>query len=953
MTLFTATKNRQADKDGKQPPVSKKKRLSRADRRQIEAAIARANRTDRKEKSAQDSIPYERMWPDGICRVADGHYTKTIQFQDINYQLSQNEDKAAIFEGWCDFLNYFDSSIQFQLSFLNLAASEETFARAINIPLQGDDFDSIRVEYMTMLQNQLAKGNNGLIKTKYLTFGVDADSLKAAKPRLERIETDILNNFKRVGVAAESLDGKARLAQLHGIFHMDEQVPFRFEWEWLAPSGLSTKDFIAPSSFEFRTGKQFRMGKKYGAVSFLQILAPELNDRMLADFLDMESSLIVSLHIQSVDQIKAIKTVKRKITDLDKSKIEEQKKAVRAGYDMDIIPSDLATYGAEAKKLLQDLQSRNERMFLVTFLVLNTADNPRQLDNNVFQASSIAQKYNCQLTRLDFQQEEGLMSALPLGLNQIEIQRGLTTSSTAIFVPFTTQELFQNGKEALYYGINALSNNLIMVDRKLLKNPNGLILGTPGCFDGETRILLADGSTPTFAELVEAGITEAMVKAYDYDTGEIVDARAIDIRIEKYVDELKVIELEDGTRLCCTDTHLIMDADGQFIEANKITDGQRLSGGHVAVRVAFQRLPEKVPVYDLTVPKYGNFLLANGLIVHNSGKSFSAKREIANCFLLTNDDIIICDPEAEYAPLVERLHGQVIKISPTSSNYINPMDLNLDYSDDESPLSLKSDFILSLCELIVGGKEGLQPVQKTIIDRCVRLVYQDYLNDPRPENMPILEDLYNLLRAQDEKEAQYIATALEIYVTGSLNVFNHQSNVDINNRIVCYDIKELGKQLKKIGMLVVQDQVWNRVTINRAAHKSTRYYIDEMHLLLKEEQTAAYTVEIWKRFRKWGGIPTGITQNVKDLLSSREVENIFENSDFVYMLNQAGGDRQILAKQLGISPHQLSYVTHSSEGEGLLFYGSTILPFVDHFPKNTELYRIMTTKPQELKKEDE
>ena len=797
-------------------PVRTKKKLSRADRKQIEAAIARANRTDKKEKSAQDSIPYERMWPDGICRVSDGHYTKTIQFQDINYQLSQNEDKTAIFEGWCDFLNYFDSSIKFELSFLNLAASKETFARAISIPLQGDDFDSIRVEYMTMLQNQLAKGNNGLIKTKYLTFGIDADNIKSAKPRLERIETDILNNFKRLGVSAETLDGKARLAQLHGIFHMDEQLPFRFDWDWLPSSGLSTKDFIAPSGFEFRTGKQFRMGKKYGAVSFLQILAPELNDRMLADFLDMESNLIVSLHIQSVDQIKAIKTVKRKITDLDKSKIEEQKKAVRAGYDMDIIPSDLATYGAEAKKLLQDLQSRNERMFLVTFLVLNTADTPRQLDNNVFQASSIAQKYNCQLTRLDFQQEEGLMSCLPLGLNQIEIQRGLTTSSTAIFVPFTTQELFQNGKEALYYGINALSSNLIMVDRKLLKNPNGLILGTPG-----------------------------------------------------------------------------------------------------------------------------------------SGKSFSAKREIANCFLLTTDDVIICDPEAEYAPLVERLHGQVIKISPTSTNYINPMDLNLDYSDDESPLSLKSDFILSLCELIVGGKEGLQPVQKTIIDRCVRLVYQTYLNDPRPENMPILEDLYNLLRAQEEKEAQYIATALEIYVTGSLNVFNHQSNVDINNRIVCYDIKELGKQLKKIGMLVVQDQVWNRVTINRAAHKSTRYYIDEMHLLLKEEQTAAYTVEIWKRFRKWGGIPTGITQNVKDLLSSREVENIFENSDFVYMLNQAGGDRQILAKQLDISPHQLSYVTHSSEGEGLLFYGSTILPFVDHFPKDTELYRIMTTKPQELKKEDE
>ena len=787
-----------------------KRKLTQAERKQIEAAIARAKRQDKKKKSAQDSIPFERMWPDGICRVKPGYFTKTIQFQDINYQLNQNEDKTAIFDGWCDFLNYFDSSVKFQLSFMNMAANKDTYGKSIVIPPQGDAFDGIRQEYTEMLRGQLARGNNGLIKTKYLTFGIESENVRTAKPRLERIETDILNNFKRLGVSASPLNGKERLAIMHGIFHMDEQLDFRFSWDWLAPTGLSVKDFIAPSSFEFRTGKVFGMGRKLGAVSFLQILAPELNDRMLADFLDMESSLVVTMHIQSVDQTKAIKTVKRKITDLQKMTIEEQKKAVRSGYDMDIIPSDLATYGNEAKKLLQELQSRNERMFLTTFTIVNTADTKQQLDNNVFQASSIAQKYNCQLTRLDFQQEEGLMSCLPLGQNLIEIQRGLTTSSVAIFVPFTTQELFQNGKEALYCGVNALSNNLIMVDRKFLKNPNGLILGTPG-----------------------------------------------------------------------------------------------------------------------------------------SGKSFSAKREITNVFLVTDDDIIICDPEAEYGPLVERLQGQVIRISPTSPDYINPMDLNLNYSDDENPLSLKSDFILSLCELIVGGKEGLQPVEKTIIDRCVRLVYQKYLNDPKPENMPILEDLYNALREQDEKEAQYIATALEIYVTGSLNVFNHRTNVDIQSRIVSYDIKELGKQLKKIGMLIVQDQVWNRVTVNREAHKSTRYYIDEMHLLLKEEQTAAYTVEIWKRFRKWGGIPTGITQNVKDLLSSREVENIFENSDYIYMLNQASGDRQILAKHLNISPHQLSYVTHSGEGEGLLFYGSVILPFVDRFPKDTELYRIMTTKPQE------
>ena len=697
--MFTAIKKLIRRLFGKEPepqarPAQRKggKRLSHEDRRQIEAAIARAKGTDKKDMSAQDSIPYQRMFPDGICRVTDTFYTKTVQFQDINYQLSQNEDKTAIFEGWSDFLNYFDSSIHFQLSFLNLSTAQDGYARSIVIPLRADKFNDVRDEYSEMLQNQLAKGNNGLTKTKYLTFGIDADSIKAAKPRLERIEMDVINNFKRLGVACSPMNGIERLHLLHGIFHMDGQTPFRFSWDWLAPSGLSTKDFIAPSSFEFKNGRMFRMGKMFGAVSFLQILAPELNDRMLADFLDMESSQIVSLHIQSVDQISAIKTVKRKITDLDRAKIEEQKKAVRAGYDMDIIPSDLATYGSEAKKLLQDLQSRNERMFLVTFLVVNTADSQRQLDNNVFQASSIAQKYNCQLTRLDFQQEEGLMSSLPLGCNQIEIQRGLTTSSTAIFVPFTTQELFQSGGEALYYGLNALSNNLIMVDRKQLKNPNGLILGTPG-----------------------------------------------------------------------------------------------------------------------------------------SGKSFSAKREILNVFLVTDDDILIADPEAEYYPLVQRLDGQVIKISPTSKQYVNPMDLNLDYSDDESPLSLKVDFLLSFCDIVVGSKDGLQPVEKTVIDRCVRLVYQKYLTDPRPENMPILEDLYDALRAQEEKEAQFIATALEIYVTGSLNVFNHRTNVDIDNRIVCYDIKELGKQLKQLGMLVIQDQVWNRVTVNRAAGKTTRYYVDEFH----------------------------------------------------------------------------------------------------------------------------
>ena len=460
---------------------TEKIRLSHAEKQQLKALMARRQQQDQKGPcTAQATIPYQRMWPDGICRVTDQYYTKTIRFQDINYQLAQNDDKTAIFEGWCDFLNYFDNSIHLQFSFLNLTASKEVFEQSILIPDREDGNDEIRHEYADMLQTQQAKGNNGLTKTKFITFGIEAEGIKAAKPRLERIEIDLLNNFKRLGVAASPLDGRERLKLMHDMFHMDTQAPFLFDWKWLAPSGLSTKDFIAPSSFDFRDKRTFGMGKKQAEVSFFSILASDLNDRCLADFLAMESSLVVSLHIRAIDQIAAIRDVKRKITDLDKMKIEEQKKAVRAGYDMDIIPSDLATYGGEAKKLLEDLQSRNERMFLITFLVMNTADDKKQLALNVKQAQSLAQQHNCQLIPLDFQQENGMVSCLPLGHNLVRIQRGLTTSSTAIFVPFTSQELFQTGGEALYCGLNALSHNLIMVDRKKLKNPNGLILGTPG-----------------------------------------------------------------------------------------------------------------------------------------------------------------------------------------------------------------------------------------------------------------------------------------------------------------------------------------------------------------------------------------------------------------------------------------------------------------------------------------
>ena len=781
--------------------------------------------------TAQETLPYKEIYRDGICQTEDRFFSKTIQFFDINYQLAKNDDKTTIFENYCEFLNYFDSSVRFQITFLNQQVNFDEYSKTIDIPPKGDAFDDIRKEYADMLKMQLAKGNNGLVKTKYITFGIKAESLRAAKSRLERIETGILNNFKVLGAAARSLNGLERLKILHDTMNMDTKEPFKFHYGMVAKTGLGTKDFIAPTGFDFRNDSYFRMGQTFGCVSYLQITSPELTDKMLADFLDMEENLIVNIHVQPVDPKAAIKSLKNILSNIQKMKIEEQKKAVRSGYDMDIIPTDISTYGEEAENLLNELQSRNEKMFRVTFLLMNTADSKRKLDNIAYQTAGIAQKYNCNIRRLQYLQEQGMVASLPLGMNQTGVHRLLTTTSTAIFVPFTTQELFMDG-EALYYGLNALSNNMIMVDRKKLKNPNGLILGTPG-----------------------------------------------------------------------------------------------------------------------------------------SGKSFAAKREILNVFLITDDDIIVCDPEGEYFPLVNALNGQVVKISAKSTDFINPMDVNLDViyhpekyringdtEDVDTIIADKSEFIASFCELIMKKPQGaeLDGDEVSIIDHCIKDIYEEFLyNDPVPEKMPVLEDFLNRLNdyADQNDAARRIANCLQLYVTGSQNVFNHRTNVDMNNRVVCFDIKDLGTTLRKAGMLIVQNMVWTRVSTNRALKKATRYYVDEFHLLLKQPQTANYSVEIWKRFRKWGGIPTGLTQNVSDFLGSLAVENIVGNSDFIYMLNQHSGDQKILAEKLNISQHQLSFVNNSNAGEGLIFYGNVIIPFSDKYPTDTKTYAIMSTKPEEMQTE--
>lgn len=787
------------------------KQLTKEEKKILSARMAEIKAEGKTKGTVQNTIPYNVMYRDGICEVSENFYSMTVQFFDANYSIAEFDEQNNIFDKYCDIINLFDNTIRFQLTFENQNRSKDKLMKTVQIPQQNDEFNDIRKEYSSMLTDKLLKGSNGQSSRKFITFGIEAASYKSARAKLFGIKNDVIKGFKAFGVGAKALDGKERLETLYYSLNPYSNQSFVFDWDAMLHAGMDTKDFICPKSFKFNK-QDFETGNAYGAVWGLNILAGELSDEILRNFLEMQNLFCVNLHIEPLDQIDALKFVKKKLTNVEQMKIDEQKKASQSGYDPDILPPQIKMYIDDIEKLLADLNSKNERLFHISISIRAYAKSKKDLKLQAEMLKRICQKNNCTMFPYDYRQEQTLVSTLPLCYNDIPVSREMHTSGIAIFVPFTTKELFQDG-QATYYGVNTLSGNMIRANRSRLKNPNGLILGTPG-----------------------------------------------------------------------------------------------------------------------------------------SGKSFSVKREILDCFLTTTDDIIVCDPEGEYFPLVQALHGQLIRIASNSEQHINPMDISIDDYLFENPMEIiadKSDFLISLCEIIVGGRYGLSSEERSVIDKCVQRIYKNFIeSEPTAEKMPLLSDLQNELKKEGEV-ALRVSNSLEMFVNGSQNLFNHHTNIDMQNRLICFDIKELGNQLKKVGMLIVQDTVWNRVSQNREKKKITRYYIDEFHLLLKEEQTAKYSAEIWKRFRKWGGVPTGITQNVKDLLQSQEVENIFDNSDFVYMLNQASGDRDILAEKLHISKEQMEYVTNSGPGEGLIRYDKVLLPFTDHFPTNTEMYRLMTTKPSE------
>jgi type IV secretory pathway VirB4 component len=676
------------------------------------------------------------------------------------------------------------------------------------LPKNNDPFDKYRFEYNNMINSQLKKGRNDITKEKYITYTIKSDNLKDARSIFSSFDEKIITNFKRMGSSARVLTGTERAKTLHDILNLERENLFNCNIKQINKYGHITKDVLVPDSLKFKFN-YFCIGDKFAKIIFLRDFPSYLNDCFIADITDFSFNMLLTINIKSVLPDKAIKLVKKQITGMEANKLEYQKRASKSGYSQDIVPYELKHSLNQAEDLLNELLNKNQKMFLTNLLIMITADTKDELNKKTDSILSCARKFLCYMGTLNYQQEDALKSILPIGTNKLKVQRTLTTDSTAVLIPFTSQNIFQ--KNGMYYGLNSISKNMVIFNRKSLKNSNGFILGTPG-----------------------------------------------------------------------------------------------------------------------------------------SGKSFAAKREMINVLLNTNDDVIILDPESEYENLVKNFNGEIIKLSANTNNYINPLDLNQNYSDDEDPISIKSEFILSLCEILLNSKNGLTSKEKTIIDRCLKKTYTRYLQNFDKSTTPTLLDFHEILESQPETEATDISLSLEIYTKGSLSIFSKKSNVNYNNRFVSYNIKDLGNQLKTIGMLIVLDNIWNRITQNRQIGKRTWLYMDEAHLLFKNDYSANFIHELYKRARKWGCIPTSITQNVSEILQSNQAKTMTSNSDFLLIFNQSASDREELSKLLKISDTQISYVTNSQAGQGLLYTGEFTIPFFDNFPKHLNLYNMMTTKPDEI-----
>ena len=757
-------------------------------------------------KSVQDTIPIQRLWPDGLFQFGS-KFSKTVRFSDINYAIASKEDKTSMFLGYSELLNALDTGSTTKITINNKRLNRRNFEQEILIPPQGDHLDGGRSEYNAMLLDKVTDSSNSMVQERYVTVSAHKKTPEEARTFFDRVMNDVTTRLNHLDSHCEELDAVGRLRVLHDFYRVGEESQFHIDLRECMRTGHSFKDTVCPDSLEFQKDF-FIMGNKYGRAMFLKEYASYIKDSMINELTSLNRTMMLSIDVIPVPTDEAVREMQNRLLGVETNVTNWQRRQNSNNNFSAVVPYDLEQQRKETREMLDDLTTRDQRMMFAVVTLVHLADSKEELDSDTETLQSIARKHLCQLSTLNWQQDAGLVTALPMGLRRIDALRTLTTEALAVLMPFKAQELRDRG--GIYYGQNVISKNLIIADRKQLLNGNGFVLGVSG-----------------------------------------------------------------------------------------------------------------------------------------SGKSFTAKREMVALALSTQDDILIIDPESEYRPLVEGLGGEVVEISATSSNHINAMDMEQGYGEGENPVVLKSEFLLSLCEQSVGAGK-LSAKEKSIIDRCTAQCYHDYVRDGCRGKAPTLQDFHAELLRQPEAEARDVALALELFTEGSLNTFAKPTNVDTNSRITCYDIRKLGKQLLSMGMLVILDSFLNRITRNRRLGRNTWIYIDEIYLLFQHEYSANFLFTLWKRVRKYGACCTGLTQNVDDLLQSHTARTMLANSEFLVMLNQASTDRVELARLLNISDNQLSYITNVDFGRGLIKCGSAIVPFMDNFPKHTQLYQWMTTKPSDL-----
>lgn len=767
-------------------------------------------------RSSKELLGYDSMLSNGIAFLGGDRWSVSLRISDINYQVATQDQQLDVVDRWGRFLNSVGENMGVQITVATRMLDPEEVTRSIAMPLRDDALDGLRGDFNRNVRRRLAGRSQGAVTDKYLTLTLRERDGERAVTLLNRAALRATAQLRSVGgCVGVRLNRQSRLAVLHGMLRHGVRFSFT-EDGFLKSHGMSTKDYVAPFAVDVSDRRRLRLSSGTTEVWHQCLLVRDfpdyLSDQLVSSITDIKADITVGIHLSPRGKAEGLKLVNRTIAEMDMQAIDERRKNRKQHLPEDMLPHDLQESMAQAGELRDDLEHNGDRLVDSLMIVDVSADSREQLDQTVRDVTAAIDGQSCAAETLAYMQVEGLNAVLPLGNPLPPMRRTLTTSSAAILVPFTSQELFEPG--GVFHGANARTGNPVVIDRTQGMNGNGFVLGTTG-----------------------------------------------------------------------------------------------------------------------------------------SGKSQAAKNEITQIYLTRpDDDLIVIDPEREFTPLCTGLGGDRVEIGESSRAHINALDIEYEDDSEGDPIRSKCASVLNMLGVLIGGQDGIDRMQRSLIDRTVIGMYREVREHPEL-GMPTLVTLHDHLATLNEPGARDAARALEIYATGSLNAFAHATDVNTSSRFLVYDVSGLGAELRTFGMLVVLDQIWNRVVRNRRLGRRTWLWVDEFHLLFSNRYAAEYFLRLYKRARKWGLCPTGITQNIEELLANQDARLMLANSDFLLLLNQTATDADALCELLKLSDEQRAFFTGVQPGQGMAKSGTAFIPFDGRIDADSLLYRLYTTKFEDRKPE--